>query len=113
MPEDEKRLTPTFDPVYAIEGNTVVMHVIKASFGLDLTPQGRSKVSSWGSLEPCGILPVVVEMEEFGFAEREDGSRALTEQGAKDLFGKIIRMGVPGTKAGYIKMLERDDNDDF
>jgi len=110
MTKDEKRLTPTFDPVYAIEGDNVIMYVVKASFGLDLSPQGKSKVSNWGSLEPSGILPVAFEMLDSDFVQREDESRALTEQGAKNLFARVIELGITGTKSGYDKMLGWDDD---
>ncbi len=110
MSEDEKRLSPIFDPVYAIEGDTVIMHVIKASFGLDLAPQGKSKVSNWGSFEPAGILPIAFEMLESDFVQRENESRALSESGAKNLFAKVIKLGITGTRSGYDEMLGRDDD---
>ena len=95
---------------YAIEGNLVILNVTKASFGLDLTPQGKSKVSTWGSFEPNGLLPLALEMQDFDFFELEDGSRVLSEQGAKDLFGRIAQMGVPGTRASYDGILKREDD---
>ncbi|MBC8485721.1 MAG: hypothetical protein H8D45_06740 [Bacteroidetes bacterium] len=110
MSENEKRLLPSYDPVYAIENNTVVLYITKTSFNLDLSPQGKSKVSTWGSFEPSGILPVVLELEEFDFVEREDGSKALSEQGAKDLFVRVMRLGIPGTRGGYNDLLLRDDD---
>ncbi len=110
MTKDEERLIPVFDPVYAIENNHILMYIVKASFGLDLAPQGKSKVSSWGSTEPAGILPVAFEMLDSDFVVREDGSRALTEQGAKDLLARVTGMGVPGTRAGYNKMLQREED---
>lgn len=92
---------------FAIEGNLVVLQLIKASFGLDLQPQKKSKASTWGSFEPNGLLPVAFEMQEFDFCKLEDGSKALSEQGLKDLLVKVARVGVPGTRAGYDEMLQR------
>ena len=98
---------------FAIEGNLVILNVVKASFGLDLSPQGRTKVSTWGSFEPNGLLPIALEMLDCDFHELKDGSQALSEQGVKNLFGRIARMGVPGTRAGYNEMLQREEDDDF
>ena len=95
---------------HAIEGNLVILNVTKASFGLDLTPQGRTKSSTWGSFEPNGMLPVVLEMLDCDFHEREDGSLALSEQGVINLFGRIAQMGVAGTRASYHGMLRREDD---
>lgn len=96
------------EPGFAIEGNVVVLHLTKASFGLDLQPQKKSKVSTWGSVEPNGLLPVAFEMQEVDFCKTEDGSRALSEQGLKDLLAKVAKVGVPGTRAGYDEMLQRE-----
>ena len=95
---------------YAIEGNLVILNVTKASFGLDLTPQGRTKSSTWGSFEPNGLLPVAVEMLDCDFLTLEDGSRVLSEQGMKNLFGRVAQMGVPGTRASYDGMLKREED---
>ncbi len=110
MTEDEKRLNPVFDPIYAIENDSVIMYVVKVSFGLDLVPQSKSKVSNWGSFEPAGILPVAFEMLESDFVQRKDESRALSESGAKNLFARVIRLGIPGTRLGYEEMMRRDDD---
>lgn len=95
-------------PGFAIEGNVAVLHLTKVSFGLDLQPQKKSKVSTWGSVEPNGLLPVVFEMQEVDFCKLEDGSKALSEQGLKNLLAKVARVGVPGTRAGYDEMLQRE-----
>ena len=87
----------------------MVLQLTKASFGLDLQPQKKSKVSTWGSLEPNGLLPVAIEMDESDFCKLEEGSRALSEQGLKNLLAKITRVGVPGTRSGYNEMLQRKD----
>ena len=113
MTEDEKRLNPVFDPIYAIENDSVIMYVVKASFGLDLVPQSKSKTSSWGSFEPAGILPVAFEMLESDFVQREDESRALSESGAKNLFARVIRLGIPGTKEGYNDLMKKDTIENF
>ncbi len=95
---------------FAIEGNLVILVVTKASFGFDLAPQGKSKVSTWGSFEPNGLLPLALEMLDCDFLTLEDGSRVLSEQGVKNLFGRITQMGVPGTRASYDGMLRREDD---
>ncbi len=110
MDENKKRLSPVFDPIYAIEGNTVILHVIKASFGLDLVPQGKSKVSNWGSFEPAGILPIAFDMLESDFVQRKDESRALSESGAKNLFARVIRLGITGVRSGYDEMMRGEDD---
>ena len=111
--ENEKVAQSRIELGYAIQGNLVILNVTKASFGFDLTPQGKSKASTWGSFEPNGLLPLALEMQDFDFFELEDGSRVLSEQGAKDLFGRIAMMGVSGTRASYDGMLRREQEDDF
>jgi len=95
---------------FAIEGNLVILNVTKLSSNIDLSPQGRSKSSNWVSFEPNGLLPIAIELQDFDFLTLEDGSRALSEQGGKDLFGKVAMMGVPGTRASYNGMLQREEN---
>ncbi|MBC8462408.1 MAG: hypothetical protein H8D67_30930 [Deltaproteobacteria bacterium] len=95
---------------YAIEGNLVILNVVKASFGLDLTPQGRTKSSTWGSFEPNGLLPVALEMLDCDFLTLEDGSRTLSEQGTVNLFGRVAKLGVAGTRASYDGMLRREED---
>lgn len=96
------------EPGFAIEGNVVVLHLIKASFGLDFQPQKKSKVSTWGSVEPNGLLPVAIQMHESEFRELEDGSRVLSEDGAGNLLFRVAKLGVPGTRASYNQMLQRE-----
>lgn len=95
------------EPGFAIEGNVVVLQLTKASFGLDLQPQKKSKVSTWGSFEPNGLLPVAFEMRQADFCGLTDGSVALSEQGLKNLLAKVAKTGVPGTRSGYDEMLQR------
>ena len=108
--EQEIPVDLSIEPGYAIEGNLVILTVTKASFGLDLTPQGRTKASTWGSFEPSGQLLIVFEMLDADFQVLEDGRRVLTQQGLKNLFGRIGTVGVPGTRTGYNEMLQRDED---
>lgn len=98
------------EPGFAIEGNVVVFHLTKASFGLDLQPQKKSKVSTWGSFESNGLLPVAFEMLDDDFQVLGDGVHALSEQGLKNLLGRIAGLGVAGTKTAYNEMLRREDD---
>lgn len=96
------------EPGFAIEGNLVILQLTKASFGLDFQPQKKSKVSTWGSFEPLGLLPVAIQMHESEFHELEDGSRVLSESGAGNLLFRMAKLGVPSIRASYHQMLQRE-----
>lgn len=106
--ENESAEQSKAEPGFAIEGNMVVLQLTKASFGLDLQPQKKSKASTWGSFEPNGLLPVAFKMQESDFCKLEDGSKVLSEQGLKDLLAKATNVGVPGVRTSYDKMLQRE-----
>lgn len=96
------------EPGFAIEGNVVILHLTKASFGVDFQPQKKSKVSTWGSFEPGGLLPVAFEMHESDFQGLKDGAHVLSEQGAANLLLRVAKLAVPGTRASYDQMLQRE-----
>lgn len=110
--ENENVEQSKVEPGSAIQGNFVILNVIKASFGLDLAPQSKTKSSSWGSFEPNGLLPVAIELQDFDFCQLEDGSHVLSEQGVRDLLAKLSMTGVPGIRTSYDKMLRRESDDE-